>query len=285
MEHLVGRVRSRPDGEASARRTMWAAARLFRSAEAYPLLAQMPDLEIDPPFALSPNPLIRVLIVEDHQMFAEALARALRDEADIRVDGISQRLDDAREFLRRNQVDVVLMDYHLPDGDGIVAARYILEEHPRTRVLVVSAVEERQVLDEALSAGCSGFISKAESLDHLPSAIRGAMVGNIAISPGMVAKLIGPASAVRQGYGDDLSPRELEVLQLLAQGWDNTAIEQQLFMSHATLRNKLSRINSKLATHSKLEAVTKALRLGLVQIEREDGSREPRVVAVPRPPA
>ena len=264
---------------------MWAAARLFRSAEAYPLLAPMPDLEIDPHVALSPNPLIRVLIVEDHQMFAEALARALRDEADIRVDGISQRLDDAREFLRRNHVDVVLMDYHLPDGDGIVAARYIREEHPRTRVLVVSAVEERQVLDEALTAGCSGFISKAESLDHLPSAIRGAMVGNIAISPGMVAKLIGPASAVRQGYGDDLSPRELEVLQLLAQGWDNPAIEQQLFMSHATLRNKLSRINSKLATHSKLEAVTKALRLGLVQIEREDGSPEPRIVAVPRPPA
>ena len=148
--------------------------------------------EIDPPFALSPNPLIRVLIVEDHQMFAEALARALRDEPDIRVDGISQRLDDAREFLRRNQVDVVLMDYHLPDGDGIVAARYIREEHPRTWVLVVSAVEDRQVLDDALTAGCSGFISKAESLDHLPSAIRGAMVGNIAISPAMVAKLIGP---------------------------------------------------------------------------------------------
>jgi DNA-binding NarL/FixJ family response regulator len=234
--------------------------------------------------SLSSNPLIRVLIVEDHQMFAEALARALRDEADIRVDGISRRLDDAREFLRRKHVDVVLMDYHLPDGDGVVAARYIREEHPRTRVIVVSAVEDKQVLDEALSAGCSGFISKSESLDHLPSAIRGAIVGNIAISPAMVAKLIGPAAPARHGYGDDLSPRELEVLQLLAQGWENVAIEQQLFMSHATLRNKLSRINSKLATHSKLEAVTKALRLGLVQIDREDGPQEARIVAVPRPP-
>jgi len=245
----------------------------------------MNDSEMGPELRLSATPLIRVLIVEDHQMFAEALARGLRDEKDIQVDGISQRLDDAREFLRRRHVDVVLMDYHLPDGDGIVAARYIREEHPRTRVIVVSAVEERQVLDEALAAGCSGFISKSESLDHLPSAIRGAMVGNVAISPAMVAKLIGPAGGARQGYGDDLSPRELEVLQLLAQGWDNAAIEQQLFMSHATLRNKLSKINSKLATHSKLEAVTKALRLGLVQIEREDGAAEAKVVAVPRPPA
>jgi DNA-binding NarL/FixJ family response regulator len=245
----------------------------------------MTDFETAPELTLSSTPLIRVLIVEDHQMFAEALARGLRDEPDIRVDGISRRLDDAREFLRRKHVDVVLMDFHLPDGDGIVASRYILEEHPRTRVIVVSAVEDRQVLDDALAAGCSGFISKSESLDHLPSAIRGAMVGNVAISPAMVAKLVGPVPAAHHGYGDDLSPRELEVLQLLAQGWDNLAIEQQLFMSHATLRNRLSRINSKLATHSKLEAVTKALRLGLVQIEREDGSVESRIVAVPRPPA
>ena len=284
MEHLVD-LRSRSDGEASVRRTLWAAARLFASAEAYPLRAAMSDFETAPEFTLSPNPLIRVLIVEDHQMFAEALARSLRDEPDIRIDGISRRLDDAREFLRRRHVDVVLMDYHLPDGDGTMAARYIREEHPRTRVIVVSAIEERQVLDEALAAGCNGFISKSESLDHLPSAIRGAMVGNIAISPAMIAKLIGPAAATRRGNGDDLSPRELEVLQLLAQGWENVAIERQLFMSHATLRNKLSQINSKLATHSKLEAVTKALRLGLVQIEREDGSDEPRIAAVPRPPA
>ena len=283
MENLIG-VRALTHGEAAARRTMWAAARLLSRAEAYPLLAAMPDFDTAPELKLSSSPLIRVLIVEDHQMFAEALARALRDEPDMRVDGISQRLDDAREFLRRRHVDVVLMDYHLPDGDGTVAARYIREEHPRTRVIVVSAVEERQVLDEALVAGCSGFISKSESLDHLPSAIRGAMVGNIAISPAMIAKLIAPTTAARQGYGDDLSPRELEVLQLLAQGWDNASIEQQLFMSHATLRNKLSRINSKLATHSKLEAVTKALRLGLVQVEREDGSQRPRVVAGPRPP-
>jgi DNA-binding NarL/FixJ family response regulator len=148
----------------------------------------MPDFDTVPELTLSSNPLIRVLIVEDHQMFAEALARALRDEPDMRVDGISQRLDDAREFLRRKHVDVVLMDYHLPDGDGIMAARYIRDEHPRTRVIVVSAVEDRQVLDDALVAGCSGFISKSESLDHLPSAIRGAMVGNIAISPAMVPR-------------------------------------------------------------------------------------------------
>src|ERR1035438_10702401 len=93
MENLIG-VRALAHGEAAARRTMWAAARLFRSNEAYPLLAAMPDFDTAPELKLSSSPLIRVLIVEDHRMFAEALARALRDEPDMRVDGVSQRLDE-----------------------------------------------------------------------------------------------------------------------------------------------------------------------------------------------
>jgi DNA-binding NarL/FixJ family response regulator len=226
---------------------------------------------------------IRVLIVEDHQMFAEALARALQDEPDIRIDGICSRLDDAREFLRRVRVDVVLMDYRLPDGDGIVAARYVRVEHPQTKVIIVTATEEREALSEALEAGCSGFITKSESLIHLPSAIRGAMVGNTAISPTMVAKLVEQEKRHR-GHEDGLTPREIEVLQLLAQGWGNSAIREQLFMSEHTLRNYVYRINSKLGTHSKLEAATKALRLGLVELDAEDSQGGPRLVAVPRPP-
>ena len=245
----------------------------------------MTDFDPAPELSLAPTPLIRVLIVEDHQMFAEALARALQDEQDIRVDGLCRRLDDAREFLRRNRVDVVLMDYHLPDGDGIVAARYIRAEHPRTWVIVVSAVEERHVLDDALAAGCSGYISKSESLSHLPSAIRGATVGNTAISPAMVAKLIERTPGARPTTGDDLTERELQVLQLLAEGWDTTEIGEQLFMGPSTLRNRLSVINLKLGTHSKLESVTKALRRGLIQLDRDDGSDEAHIVAVPRPPA
>ncbi|HYA00705.1 MAG TPA: response regulator transcription factor [Candidatus Binatia bacterium] len=226
------------------------------------------------------NRVIRLLIVEDHQMFAEALARALQDEPDMRVAAICRRLEDAREYLRNEQVDVVLMDYQMPDGDGVAAAHYIREEHPRTRVLVVSAAEEKEVLSEALEAGCSGFVGKSESLVHLPSAIRGAVVGNIALSPGMAAKLMGPS---RSSFGDELTPRELAVLRLLAQGRSSSEIAHELFMSESTVRNKLSRINSKLDTHSKLEAVAKGLRLGLVEID-PDGPDRPRIVAVPRPP-
>jgi DNA-binding NarL/FixJ family response regulator len=243
----------------------------------------MTDLTPDATPEASEHQPIRVLIVEDHQMFAEALARALQDEPDVRVDGICNRLADAREFLRRVHVDVVLMDYRLPDGDGIVAARYVRVEHPRTKVIIVTANEEREALNEALEAGCSGFITKSESLIHLPAAIRGAMVGNTAISPSMVAKLI-DQDGPRRSYGDGLTPREVDVLQLLAQGCGNAAIREQLFMSEHTLRNYVARINSKLGTHSKLEASTKALCMGLVALDSEETSDGPQLVAVPRPP-
>lgn len=228
------------------------------------------------------HPSIRVLIVEDHQMVAEAIAQVLRTEPDMEVVAICRRLDESREFLRREDADIVLMDYNMPDGDGIAAARYIREEHPRTRVIIVSAAEERHVLYEALEAGCSGFLGKSESMVHLASAIRGAVVGSIAMSPAMAARLVEPGGRWR-GYGDSLTQRELDVLRLMALGLNNTLICQRLFMSEGTLRNKMARINAKLGAHSKLEAVSKGLRMGLVQLETEGSGPEDHLTVVPRP--
>jgi DNA-binding NarL/FixJ family response regulator len=258
--------------------------RLSRAAAAYPLASAMTDQQAAPPPQPGDPAVIRVLIVEDHQMFAEALARALQDERDISIAGICRNLESARDWLRREQADVVLMDYSMPDGDGIAMAGYIRREHPQTRVMVVSAAEERSVLLLALEAGCSGFVGKSESMSHLPSAIRGAMVGNVAISPGMATKLVGPE--VRSHVpGEPLTARELQVLRLVAQGRSTQQIAEHLFMSEMTVRNKISRINAKLGTHSKLEAATRALRLGLADLDPGDESGGPRFAVVPRPSA
>jgi DNA-binding NarL/FixJ family response regulator len=229
---------------------------------------------------------IRVLIVEDHRMVAEAIAHVLETEPDIEVVAICRLLDEAREFLRHEYADIVLMDYNMPDGDGIAAARYIREEHPRCRVIIVSAAEERNVLYEALQAGCSGFLGKSESMVHLASAIRGAMVGSIAVSPAMAARLVEPGGRWR-GYGDALTQRELDVLRLMAMGLNNTLICQRLFMSEGTLRNKMARINAKLGAHSKLEAVSKGLRMGLIELQAEEAGKPPEdhLTVVPRPGA
>jgi DNA-binding NarL/FixJ family response regulator len=244
----------------------------------------MSDPSTATPSPAGEHPPIRVLIVEDHQMVAEAIAQVLEAEPDIAVVAICRRLDETREFLRHADADIVLMDYNMPDGDGIAAARYIREEHPRSRVIIVSAAEERNVLYEALEAGCSGFLGKSESMVHLASAIRGAMVGSIAMSPAMAARLVEPGGRWR-GYGDALTQRELDVLRLMALGLNNTLICQRLFMSEGTLRNKMARINAKLGAHSKLEAVSKGLRMGLIELKAEEpgGSPEDHLTVVPRP--
>jgi DNA-binding NarL/FixJ family response regulator len=258
----------------------------FRTRPAYPVAAAMTEPATAPLRRANDHPQIRVLIVEDHQMVAEAIAQVLEAEPDIRVVAICRLLDEAREFLRREDADIVLMDYNMPDGDGIAAARYIRDEHPRSRVIIVSAAEERNVLYEALEAGCSGFLGKSESMVHLASAIRGAMVGSIAMSPAMAARLVEPGGRWR-GYGDALTQRELDVLRLMAQGLNNTLICQRLFMGEGTLRNKMARINAKLGAHSKLEAVSKGLRMGLIELEADGPGPPPgdHLAVVRRPGA
>ena len=210
---------------------------------------------------------IRCLIVEDHQMIAEALAHALVEESDITVVGIRATGTEAEDFLRREAVDVVLMDYHLPDADGIQIARQVRREHPATQVVMVTAASDRRLLSAALDAGCSGFISKADSLVHLPNAIRSAVSGTAAFSPGLIDKL------VQADAGDDhhseLTRREREVLRLFAQGWGPDEVAEHIYVSPNTLRNYVAKINGKLGTKSRFEAVATAVRLGLVTMERK----------------
>jgi len=207
---------------------------------------------------------VRILIVEDHAMFAEALAQALRSESDLSVVGIAGGLTAARNFLRQQTVDVVLMDHRLPDGDGLVGARQIRREHPRTQVILVTATDDRQLVADALVAGCAGFLSKQESLIHLPGAIRNAVVGTRSLSPGMATRLL---ETPQRPAPHGLTERELDILRLLAHGWSNEQIADRLFLSGSTIRNHISRMNSKLDAPSRLAAVSKALRTGVIQMD------------------
>jgi DNA-binding NarL/FixJ family response regulator len=240
---------------------------------AFPALFPMSDVTASHlrPGRASP---IRCLIVEDHQMVAEALAHALVDESDISVIGIRASGGEAREFLRRESVDVVLMDYHLPDADGVQVARQVLRDHPATHVVMVTAAGDRKVLSAALSAGCSGFISKTDSLVHLPNAIRSAVSGTAALSPGLINKLIEPAGGSDDASG--LTRRERDVLRLFAQGWTADDIAEQIYVSPNTLRNYVAKINQKLGTRSRYEAVATAVRLGLVTMEADGEGERPR---------
>jgi len=210
-----------------------------------------------------------VLVIEDHLLVSEAIEHALTAEGDMEVIACVATASKAMDVLHHQRADVVLIDFLLPDGDGLTAAKEILARHVGINVVMVTANEDRSLVTQALEAGCVGFIGKSESLTHLPVAIRSAASGTTSISPGIALKLARGANAARSG-ATELGERELEVLRLLAKGLSSAEISKQLFMSTHTVRNYLNRINSRLDTHSKLEAVSKALRLGLIEVERDD---------------
>jgi DNA-binding NarL/FixJ family response regulator len=203
--------------------------------------------------------MIRVLIVDDHSMVAESFRRALLLETDMTVVAVADNVADARAAAATHRPHVVLMDYCLPDGDGIATAATLLREQPGTRVILVTGTDDPRVVRSAMQAGCVGYLEKTMSLSQLAIAIRAAAAGDTAISPEHLARAMRtPASA-----GERLTKREREVLRLVASGLSNEAIASRLILSLHTVRTHVQSILSKLGVHSKLEAAACARDHGL----------------------
>jgi DNA-binding NarL/FixJ family response regulator len=210
---------------------------------------------------------IRVLVVDDHSVFCDALATMLSVEPDIEVVGKGGSARDAIEMTNALLPDVVLLDVHMPDGSGVEAAAGIKKLLPKTQVVILTSDEEESVLRSAVQAGVTGYLSKHESAPAVIQAVRSAARGESLIAPYMLARLLHgmqrPAEPSRTG---PLTRRELEVLQELALGRDSETISQGLKMSTNTVRTHVQNILSKLHVHSKLEAVSRAVREGWVKI-------------------
>lgn len=212
----------------------------------------------------SPSP-IRVLVVDDHQMVAQGLVRILSENDDIEIAGTAATVEDACQRARLTHPHVVLMDYELPDGNGIDAARRIREENPSTKVVMVTSYTDESILVSAIEAGCSGYVTKHKVIDEVVDAVRAAHQGEALISPAMLARLLPRLRPTKLGIGSDLTPREIEVLQMLAKGLSNQGIAESLVISVHTVRHHVQNIISKLDAHSKLEAVAAAAREGIIR--------------------
>ncbi|HVU74438.1 MAG TPA: response regulator transcription factor [Mycobacteriales bacterium] len=207
---------------------------------------------------------IRVLLIDDHRMFTESMARLLADEADISVVGIASRGGEGVVLAAREQPDVVLVDHHMPDEDGVSVTARIKADHPDTKVVMVTGSADDRVLVAAIEAGCSGFITKDQVAGEIATAVRAAHAGDALITPTMLARLLPKLRTTERHVGYDLTPRELEVLDLLARGLPNKAIATQLYLSVNTVRNHVQSVLAKLDAHSKLEAVSTAVRAGII---------------------
>lgn len=211
-----------------------------------------------------PEQPIRVLIIDDHEVLASSLAMVLDAESDITAIGVATTLKQARELIASTRPDVLLLDHRMPDGDGVAAIPQLRALRPTLGIVVLTASAADHVLLSAIENGASGFLSKTRSLDEVTAAVRAAAAGESVISPELLARLLPRFGRGKVQSPDELTEREREVLALVAEGLSNAAIAERLVVSVHTVRNHIASLSAKLGAHSKLEALSIAVRQGLL---------------------
>ncbi|MFC5930660.1 response regulator transcription factor [Cryobacterium melibiosiphilum] len=207
----------------------------------------------------------RILLVDDHTTFTELLAGSLDRQPDLCSVGSANSVRSGIDECRRLRPDVVVMDYHLPDGSGLTAAAAILSDAPGTRIIVLTGDPSAAALEQAAMIGVCAFLPKDGSLALLLDTVRHARAGGIVVHPSLVAQLGNLHRPLRDAAPlSELTRREHEVLRLMATGQDVRSNAIALGISENTCRGYVKAIHTKLGAHSQLEAVVIATRLGLI---------------------
>ncbi len=213
--------------------------------------------------------MIRVLIADDQAMVRSGLRMILESEVDLEVVEEAENGVQAVRLVKRERPDVVLMDVRMPEMDGLEATRQIAAGAPDSKVIVLTTFDIDEYVYGALRAGASGFLLKDAPADDLVAAIRVVAGGDALLAPSVTKRIIEKFAAgpdpdrLVEGL-DDLTEREVEVLQLLAKGLSNTEIAAGLFVSEATVKTHVSHILTKLGLRDRVQAVVVAYESGLV---------------------
>ncbi|HEU5103329.1 MAG TPA: response regulator transcription factor [Roseiflexaceae bacterium] len=207
---------------------------------------------------------LRLVLVDDHQVVRLGLRALLEREPDITVVGEAGTAAEAIETVGRLQPDLVLMDIRLPDQSGIVACQQVRQRWPAMQVLMLTSFADEDLVLEAISAGAAGYVLKQVGNDDLLSAVRAVGRGDAVLDPAVTRQLL---ARVRRAEHDahgaafhDLSERELAVLAHVAEGKTNAEIAGALVLSEKTVRNHVSTILEKLQLTNRIEAATYAVR-------------------------
>jgi DNA-binding NarL/FixJ family response regulator len=213
--------------------------------------------------------MIRVLIADDQALVRTGFRVILNAEPDLEVVGEAADGRETIEAARMQRPDVVLMDIRMPNLDGIEATRRLAAAAHTPRVLILTTFDLDQYVYEALRAGASGFLLKDASAEELLQAVRVVAAGEALLSPSITRRLIAdyarrPPPSERPAALDELTPRELEVLRLIARGLPNRGIARKLVLGDATVKTHVARIFAKLDLHDRAQAVVLAYETGLV---------------------
>ena len=215
---------------------------------------------------------IRLLLADDHAVVRSGLRLLLESQPDMVIIGEAENGEEAIRRTKELGPDVVLMDIEMPGMNGIEAARQIKAQSPRTAVLALTMYEDDQYFFEMLRAGASGYVPKRAAPDELASAIRAVSRGEVFLHPSLAGRLVQDYLLRRdvesqEPPADELTPREQEVLTLIAQGLSNTEIAEQLVISSKTVDRHRENIMRKLNLHNRVDLVKYALRKGLIDLE------------------
>jgi two-component system, NarL family, response regulator NreC len=213
---------------------------------------------------------IRVLLVDDHAIVRDGLRLTLASDPGFQIAGEARDGQTALQQLEQNRPDVIVMDIGLPDTDGIVLSRQILARWPAVKIIVLSALSDRQHLEDALKVGVAGYLLKINAVSELMRAIRTVMLGQTFFSPEVSTVLAGGYKellAVDSPPPDaGLSERELGVLKLIAEGRNTKEIAADLGVSVKTIESHRTRIMTKLNLHSVADLTKYALRKGYTSL-------------------
>ncbi len=212
---------------------------------------------------------IRVLIVDDHAIVRKGIRALFRNLPEIEVVGEAENGREAIAAVERLQPDVVLMDLLMPEMDGIEATGRVMDQHPDVRILVLTSFAGEDKVFPAIKAGALGYHLKDSSPEDLVQAIQQVHRGESSLHPVIARKVLQELSrpSERPPTPDPLTPREVEVLQLVAQGRSNQEIADLLVISETTVRTHVSNILNKLHLASRTQAALYALREGLASLE------------------
>ena len=235
--------------------------------------ARDPGTVSRPDSSPSPRP-VRVLLVDDHRLVLESLARVLGEEPDIDIVGTATTVAEAKE-VAREPLDVVLMDYRLPDGTGVEATRAIKARWPASRVVMLTAVDDDETVLESIQAGADGYLTKDKAIEDVVATVRAANAGATLLPRDVIvtiARRVAEArdrrpSASRWRRSRRASSR---CSRRSTEGLSTPDICERLVITPNTLRTHVQNIMGKLHVHSKLEAVSFALRYRLVDPPRAD---------------
>ncbi|CAN1212540.1 Two-component LuxR family transcriptional regulator [Tumidithrix helvetica PCC 7403] len=201
--------------------------------------------------------MIRILLIDDQDLIRRGMRALLKSDPELQVVGEGKNGREAIAFVESLQPDVVLMDVRMPEMDGVAATREISQRFPEVKVLILTTFDDRDYITEALRFGAAGYLLKDTPFEELTQAIRLVQKGYTQLAPGLASKLLTSPSSVATNPPSNfskLTPREQEILKLIAKGANNQEIADALYISEKTVRNNITNILGQLGLRDRTQA-------------------------------